>query len=176
VTSNLPFAEWTEVLGSERLTGALLDRLTHHVHILEMNGDSFRLKNSRKKERSWTAVAPPLQLRFAPEFGGGFRCALSAPPLRASQGCAPAAPKLRGNGKFSKEVGPFAPPPWSPITLPLTPELFWSRFLEICALKGGAALAAKLGGSETKKGESNDTDTDNNSIGNAEVPFDRSFR
>src|ERR1700721_3628275 len=48
VTSNLPFAEWTEVLGSERLTGALLDRLTHHVHILEMNGDSFRLKNSRK--------------------------------------------------------------------------------------------------------------------------------
>jgi DNA replication protein DnaC len=50
VTSNLPFAEWTEILGSERLTGALLDRLTHHVHILEMNGDSFRLKNSRKKK------------------------------------------------------------------------------------------------------------------------------
>ena len=49
VTSNLPFAEWTEVLGSERLTGALLDRLTHHVHILEMNGDSYRLKSSRKK-------------------------------------------------------------------------------------------------------------------------------
>ena len=41
VTSNLPFAEWTEVLGSERLTGALLDRLTRHVHILEMNGDSY---------------------------------------------------------------------------------------------------------------------------------------
>ena len=34
LTSNLPFQEWTEVLGSERLTGALLDRLTHHVHIL----------------------------------------------------------------------------------------------------------------------------------------------
>jgi DNA replication protein DnaC len=50
VTSNLPFAEWTEVFGSERLTGALLDRLTHHVHILEMNGDSFRLKNSKKKK------------------------------------------------------------------------------------------------------------------------------
>ena len=48
LTSNLPFAEWTEVLGSERLTGALLDRLTHHVHILEMNGDSFRLKQSRR--------------------------------------------------------------------------------------------------------------------------------
>lgn len=50
VTSNLPFAEWTEVLGSERLTGALLDRLTHHVHILEMNGESFRLKNSKKRK------------------------------------------------------------------------------------------------------------------------------
>ena len=47
VTTNLPFDEWTEVFGSERLTGALLDRLTHHVHILEMNGDSYRLKHSR---------------------------------------------------------------------------------------------------------------------------------
>jgi DNA replication protein DnaC len=52
VTSNLPFQEWTEVLGSERLTGALLDRLTHHVHILEMNGDSYRLKQSRRKRGS----------------------------------------------------------------------------------------------------------------------------
>jgi hypothetical protein len=42
VTSNLPFDQWTSVFGSERLTGALLDRLTHHVHINEMNGDSFR--------------------------------------------------------------------------------------------------------------------------------------
>jgi len=49
VTSNLPFEEWTEVFGSERLTGALLDRITHHVHILEMNGDSYRLKQSRRK-------------------------------------------------------------------------------------------------------------------------------
>ena len=36
VTTNLPFDEWTEVFGSERLTGALLERLTHHAHILEM--------------------------------------------------------------------------------------------------------------------------------------------
>jgi DNA replication protein DnaC len=49
VTSNLPFEEWTEIFGSERLTGALLDRLTHHVHILEMNGDSYRLKQRRRK-------------------------------------------------------------------------------------------------------------------------------
>ena len=52
VTSNLPFQEWTEVLGSERLTGALLDRLTHHVHILEMNGESYRLKQSKRKRAS----------------------------------------------------------------------------------------------------------------------------
>ena len=39
VTTNLPFDEWTEVFSSEGLTGALLDRLTHHVHILEMNGE-----------------------------------------------------------------------------------------------------------------------------------------
>jgi DNA replication protein DnaC len=52
VTSNLPFQEWTEVLGSERLTGALLDRLTHHVHILEMNGESYRLKQSKRKRGS----------------------------------------------------------------------------------------------------------------------------
>ena len=48
VTTNLPFDEWTEVFGSERLTGALLDRLTHHVHILEINGESYRLKRSRE--------------------------------------------------------------------------------------------------------------------------------
>ena len=52
VTSNLPFDEWTEVFGSERLTGALLDRLTHHVHILEMNGDSCRLNQSRRKRKT----------------------------------------------------------------------------------------------------------------------------
>ena len=51
VTSNLPFDEWTSVFGSERLTGALLDRLTHHVHILEMNGDSFRLAQSKRRSR-----------------------------------------------------------------------------------------------------------------------------
>lgn len=49
VTSNLPFEDWTSVFGSERLTGALLDRLTHHVHILEMNGDSYRLKQSKAR-------------------------------------------------------------------------------------------------------------------------------
>ena len=51
ITSNLPFDEWTETFGSERLTGALLDRLTHHVHILEMNGESFRLNHSRARKK-----------------------------------------------------------------------------------------------------------------------------
>ena len=51
VTSNLPFQEWTTVFASERLTGALLDRITHHVHILEMNGESYRLKQRRSRRR-----------------------------------------------------------------------------------------------------------------------------
>ena len=56
VTSNLPFDEWTSVFGAERLTGALLDRLTHHVHILELNGESYRLQQS-KRRRQQAAVA-----------------------------------------------------------------------------------------------------------------------
>lgn len=58
VTSNLPFEEWTAVLGSERLTGALLDRLTHHVHILAMNGESYRLAQSTARRRLATKAAP----------------------------------------------------------------------------------------------------------------------
>ncbi|PJK30669.1 IS21-like element helper ATPase IstB [Minwuia thermotolerans] len=49
-TSNLPFDEWTETFGTERLTGALLDRLTHHVTILKMNGESYRLAQSRARK------------------------------------------------------------------------------------------------------------------------------
>jgi len=63
VTSNLPFEEWTEVFGSERLTGALLDRLTHHVHILEMNGDSYRLKQKPpEKESTHRTLTPRTRL------------------------------------------------------------------------------------------------------------------
>ena len=53
ITTNLPFESWTEVMGSERLTGALLDRLTHRVHILEANGESYRLKESRQRLKRW---------------------------------------------------------------------------------------------------------------------------
>tara|TARA_B100000315_G_C14572511_1_gene586317 strand:+ start:1663 stop:2457 length:795 start_codon:yes stop_codon:yes gene_type:complete len=51
MTTNLPFESWTEILGSQRLTGALLDRLTHRIHLLEANGESYRLKESRKRAR-----------------------------------------------------------------------------------------------------------------------------
>ena len=44
-----PLQDWTDTFGTERLTGALLDRLTHHVNILEMNGESYRLNQSRAK-------------------------------------------------------------------------------------------------------------------------------
>ena len=57
ITSNLPFDEWTQTFGSERLTGALLDRLTHHVSIIEMNGDSYRLGQSRARKARAEAEA-----------------------------------------------------------------------------------------------------------------------
>jgi len=58
VTTNLPFEQWTEVCGSERLTGAMLDRLTHRVHILEANGESYRLSESRRRLKSRKPTNP----------------------------------------------------------------------------------------------------------------------
>lgn len=52
ISSNLPFDEWTETFGTEQLTGALLDRMTHHVSIPEMNGDSYRPAQSRARKAS----------------------------------------------------------------------------------------------------------------------------
>ncbi len=51
LTTNLPFEHWTEILGNERLTGALLDRITHRVHIIEANGESYRLRDARKRAK-----------------------------------------------------------------------------------------------------------------------------
>jgi len=48
ITTNLAFSEWVKVFGDEKLTTALLDRLSHHAHILTTRGDSFR---SRKRKR-----------------------------------------------------------------------------------------------------------------------------
>jgi DNA replication protein DnaC len=69
VTSNLLFEDWTSVLGSERLTGALLDRLTHHVHILTMNGDSYRLKQSAGRRRAAATTVAAEQNQATAETG-----------------------------------------------------------------------------------------------------------
>lgn len=52
LTSNLPFGEWGQIFQGERMTAALLDRLTHRCHILEMNGESFRFRESMKAKKS----------------------------------------------------------------------------------------------------------------------------
>lgn len=52
ITSNLPFSEWQQVFQGERMTAALLDRLTHHCEIFEMNGESFRFRESMKTKRA----------------------------------------------------------------------------------------------------------------------------
>lgn len=59
LTTNLPFEEWTEIMGSERLTGALLDRLTHRVHILEANGPSYRLAEAKRRLKGQAGKARP---------------------------------------------------------------------------------------------------------------------
>ena len=51
ITSNLPFADWVQIFQGERMTAALLDRLTHHCHIFEMNGESYRFRESMKNKK-----------------------------------------------------------------------------------------------------------------------------
>ena len=60
VTTNLPFEEWKEVLGSERLTGATLDRLTHRCTIVETGRESYRLRDARRRRRG--EAASPAEL------------------------------------------------------------------------------------------------------------------
>jgi len=50
VTTNLKFADWPQVFGDERLTAALLDRLTHRANILEFTGESFRFRQRMQRE------------------------------------------------------------------------------------------------------------------------------
>jgi len=95
ITSNLPFDEWTEIFGSERLTGTLLDRPTHHVTILEMNGDSYCLGQSRTRAAKanarthapWSALtgrraSARAQLSGKRTRRGAARCQRQTPHLR----------------------------------------------------------------------------------------------
>ena len=115
VTSNLPFDEWTEVFGSERLTGALLDRLTHHVHILGMNGESYRLNQSRQASRPRPPSEPTTQPTLDPvgPQGPPARAAASACRGHAASRAGPAR-GLRGQARsrqvvpsYTAEVVPF---------------------------------------------------------------------
>jgi len=69
--------QWTEVLGSERLTGAVLDRLTHRSHILEVTGESYRLKDARRQRQDETLAPEPQE---------------SSPPASTSQVLFPTRP------------------------------------------------------------------------------------
>ena len=51
ITSNLAFADWAQVFQGERMTAALLDRMTHRCHIVEMNGESYRFRESMKAKK-----------------------------------------------------------------------------------------------------------------------------
>jgi DNA replication protein DnaC len=57
ITTNLAFTDWTEVFQDARLVGALLDRLTHHCHVIEFSGDSYRFRQSLTRQSS-PAAAP----------------------------------------------------------------------------------------------------------------------
>jgi DNA replication protein DnaC len=52
ITTNLPFSEWNQIFQGERMTAALLDRLTHRCHIFEMNGESYRFRESMKTKKA----------------------------------------------------------------------------------------------------------------------------
>ena len=113
VTTNLPFDEWTEVFGSERLTGALLDRLTHHVNILEMNGDSYRLNQSRRRQTPTANLNRPPSPRLTP---WAHRSLPRAPPRQPVEGTprrARGPPVDYGDKPAAAKRSLLTPPRWS---------------------------------------------------------------
>ena len=96
VTSNLPFDEWTEVFGSERLTGALLDRLTHHVHILERCTFTPALTPSRKAAKSSSVRLSPTVLRTVPAATSKAAIRVCVPCRRYSNSCRSTLPGRMG--------------------------------------------------------------------------------
>src|SRR5262249_22674143 len=112
VTSNLPFSEWGQIFQGERMTAALLDRLTHHCAIFEMNGESYRFRESMKTKKSRKAererVAAPGQSGYLQAPGGPRLCAEGGSRLRAHfQAC-------RGDAAAARSGGAAGPPPAPP--------------------------------------------------------------
>jgi hypothetical protein len=101
-TSNLPFEDWTSIVGSERLTGPLLDRLTHYVSILSMNGDSYRLRQSARRRRAAGAEQNQATAGLINPNTGEITSLSSTCPTAAT----------------SKSK--FTPPPWPRFAPPLT--------------------------------------------------------
>ena len=87
VTSNLPFSEWSQIFQGERMTAALLDRLTHHCHIFEMNGESYRFRESMKTKKGRKArvkqFAALAQSGYLEDPGGSILDAQGGSVLRA---------------------------------------------------------------------------------------------
>ena len=108
VTSNLAFSEWHQVFQGERMTAALLDRLTHRCHIFEMNGESFRFRESMKaKGKTSNVLAREITNQYQPAFGATTN--FSTP----------------GGSKFDAQVGPF----YLPISTPPVEARFQTRQL-----------------------------------------------
>src|SRR5262249_10181227 len=109
VTSNLPFGDWVQVFQGERMTAALLDRLTHRCHIFEMNGESYRFRESMKEKR------PRETKRPGPGPGGVSRGGRGGPPLPvAALRVAPLRRARHGCGCGSHAAGNrFRNPGWA---------------------------------------------------------------